>query len=136
MMVIAIMGIITSVAIWRMAPALDHARVRRVASILAADLQYAQLMAARQRAPVVVLLNASLRMYVIRNRSGTTVYRERFIGPDTDYGVENLTVSPTSSVEVFPNGIATQTLLVTFENHGYSRVVKLTSAGQVRVLTP
>lgn len=136
MMVIALIGIITSIAVWRMAPALERAKVRRAASIMAADLQYAQMVAARQRAPVVVLVNGSLRMYAIRDRSGSTVFRERFVGPDTDYGVDSMAASPTGSVEIFPNGLATQTFTIAFGNNGFTRLVKLTRAGQVRVTAP
>jgi type II secretory pathway pseudopilin PulG len=134
LMVITLMSIITSVAIWRMGPAIDHARVRRAASIMAADLQYAQMISARLRQPVVVLVNGSLRMYAIRDRTGTTIFRQRFVGPDTDYGVGTLAVVPVGSVELFPNGVATQGITVTFGTEGYTRQVRLSRAGMVRVV--
>jgi prepilin-type N-terminal cleavage/methylation domain-containing protein len=134
LMVITLMSIITSVAIWRMGPAIDHARVRRAASIMAADLQYAQMISARLRQPVVVLVNGSLRMYAIRDRTGTTIFRQRFVGPDTDYGVGTLGVVPVGSVELFPNGVATQGITVTFGTDGYTRQVRLSRAGMVRVV--
>jgi type II secretion system protein H len=132
--VVTIVGLLASLAIWQLAPALSRAKVRRAASVMAADLQYAQMIAARQRQPVVVLVNPSLKMYVVRDRAGTTVYRERFMGPDTDYDVQNMSASPSTSVELFPNGIATQTTTFTMDLNGYQRQVKLTRAGQVRLV--
>lgn len=134
--VVTIIGLLASLSVWQLAPALTRAKVRRAASVLAADLQYAQMIAARQRAPVVLLVNPSLKMYVVRDRSGTTVFRERFMGPDTDYDVQTLSASPSTSVELFPNGIATQTITFTVDANGYQRQVKLTRAGQVRFVTP
>jgi prepilin-type N-terminal cleavage/methylation domain-containing protein len=134
--VVMIIGLLSSLAIWRLAPALTRAKMRRAASVLAADLQYGQMIAAQQRAPVVVLVNTSLKMYLIRDRSGTTVFRERFIGPDTDYDVQTFSVSPSTSVELFPNGVATQTITFTVDANGYQRQVKLTRAGQVRFVYP
>ncbi len=134
--VITVLGIITTIAIWRMSPALERARVRRAASVLAGDLQYAQVLAARQRAPVVVITQSATQAYLIRNRAGTQIYRQRFIGPDTDYGLQTLTASPSTSIEVFPNGAATQTTTFTLGLAGYQRQVRLSRAGQVRLVTP
>lgn len=133
--VVTLVGLLSSLAIWRLAPALSRAKVRRAASVMAADLQYAQMIAARQRQPVVVLVNTSLKMYLVRDRAGTTVYRERFLGPDTDYDVQSLTASPSATVELFPNGVATQTTTFTMDLNGYQRQVKLTRAGQVRIVS-
>lgn len=133
-MVLAVLGILMATAYWRMAPALERERVRRGAWVIAADLQYAQMIAARQRQPVVVIVDSSLKMYLIRDRTGTSVYRERFVGQDTDYGLETLTVTPGSSVEVFPNGIALVTTTFTVGIHDQERQVRLTRAGQIRIL--
>lgn len=131
-MVIAIVGILTSLAYWRMGPGLLQARVNRAAWTLAADLQYAQLMAARQRRPVVVIVSPSLRSYTIRDRATTQVFRERFLGEDTDFQLDSLSASP-SSIEVFPTGVARQTTTFRVQLKGYDREVRLTRAGQIRI---
>jgi type II secretion system protein H len=133
---LTIIGIVTSVAVWRTGPALDRAKVRRAAATLAVDIQYAQMVAARQRAPVVLIANTGLRSYLIRDRASATVFRERFMGPDTDYQVETMSVSPTTTIEIFPNGVTTQTVTFTLDLGNESRQVKLSRAGQVRVLLP
>lgn len=113
----------------------NHAKVRRVASMLIADLQYAQDLAARQRKPVVVIVVPGVGSYIIRDRATSEVFRQRFLGGDTDYGVETLTASP-NSVVLFPNGAAQTTTTFTLGVPSYQRTVTLTQAGQIRLLPP
>lgn len=132
LIVLLIFGAIVSLAYYRTGPALERARVNRVAALLAADLQYAQVVAARQRRPVAVIVTPSVQAYQIRDAQSTTVFRERYVGPDTDYGIETLTVSPTT-VEIYPNGATAQTVTFTVGLNGRLKVVKFTRAGQIRV---
>src|SRR3972149_6303531 len=106
LVVLPIMVILAGLGGVRLVSGFEHAKVRRTAAMLSADLQYAQGLAARQRKPVVVIFNPSLRFYIIRDRGSAVVYRQRFVGDETDYGVETLTSNPSSAVEFFPNGAA------------------------------
>jgi type II secretion system protein H len=137
MMVLALLGLISAMGVWGLLPALEREKVRSAAGIIVADMQYAQMLAARQREPVAVIFNESLRMYVIRERGGGTVYRERFLGDDTDYDLESMEIEVDSGsdpeVEIFPNGIATKTVTVTVGIRDYERQVKLSRAGRVRM---
>lgn len=102
--------------------------------MLAADLQYAQTMAARQRRPVVVIVDPSTKLYVVRDRADATlVFRERFVGPETEHGLDSLGAAPTTAVELFPNGVARETTTFTVGRAGYVKEVRLTRAGQIRV---
>ncbi|NIM49207.1 MAG: prepilin-type N-terminal cleavage/methylation domain-containing protein [Gemmatimonadales bacterium] len=134
LLVLVVLGILTSVGYWQMLPALERQRVRRTTAVIAADLQYAQAMAARQRRPVVIIAQPVLKAYLIRDRPGTTVYRQRFFGDETDYMIDAFDVSPKTTVEIFPNGVATATTTFTVSIQDYERHVRLTSAGQVRIL--
>jgi hypothetical protein len=125
-----------ALAAYRFGPALEQAKARHAASAIASDLQYAQMVAARDRLPVVVIINTSLRLLMIRDRAGSTIYRQRFLGADTEFGLTGLAASPGNSVEIFPNGVATQTITYTATRGTYSRQIKLSRAGQVRVLYP
>lgn len=131
-MVLAIFGIVVSFAYYRTSPALERARVNRVAALLAADLQYAQVVAARQRRPVAVIVSPSVQSYLIRDTQSPTVFRERYVGPDTEYGVDDLSVSPTT-MEIFPNGVTPTTVTFTVGLNGRTKTVKFTRAGQIRV---
>ncbi len=135
-MVIAVAGVLMGLAVWRFGPALEQAKTRHAAAAVAADLQYAQMVAARDRQPVIVIVNTSLHLMMIRNRAGSTIYRQRFMGDDTEFGLTTLSASPANSVEIFPNGIATQTITYTAARGTNSRQIRLSRAGQVRVLYP
>jgi len=134
--VTAVAGILLALAAYRFGPALERAKARHAAAAVAADLQYAQMVAARDRQPVVVIVNSSLRLLMIRNRPGTTIYRQRFMGSDTEFQLDTFSASPVNSVEIFPNGIATQTMTYDASRGSYTRQIRLTRAGQVRVLYP
>ena len=134
--VIAVAGIVMAVGVVQLAPALEHANVRAAANVVAGDLQYAQILAVRYRKPIAVIVASSTKQYLIRDRDdATNVYRTRLLGPDTDFGLDELTSSPTS-VELFPNGLARETMVMTLGLHGFQRNVRLTRAGQIRILTP
>lgn len=129
MVIIAILAAITYV---RIAPALEHARVRGAASTLATDLQYAQVLAARYRAPVVVEVSVSDKEYRISDLARTTIYRRRRFGAGGEYGLEAFSASP-SVILVFPNAIVDQSAEYTVGLNGYERRVTFSRAGQVRV---
>lgn len=140
MMVLALLGLVSAMGVWGMLPALEHQKVRGAAGIIMADMQYAQMLAARQREPVAVIFNESLRMYVIKQRGGTTIYRERFLGDDSDYDLDAMEVEVDSGkdaeVELFPNGVASKSVTVTVGIKDYERQVRLSRAGRVRMLPP
>jgi hypothetical protein len=56
------------------------------------------------------------------------------VGPGTEFGLSALTVTPTTTVQVFPNGVATTTITITTSTPSYTRRVRLTRAGQIRIL--
>lgn len=135
-LVIAIAGILMGFGVVRLAPALEHANVRAAANVIAGDLQYAQMLAVRYRRPIAVIVASSTKQYLIRDRDdATNVYRTRLLGPDSDFGLDDLHASPTT-VELFPNGLNRETILFTLGLHGFERQVRMTRAGQIRILKP
>lgn len=133
---LVVFGIMTSVLVWRSGPALERAKVGRAASVIVADLQYAQAMAARQRKPVAVVVSPATQAYVIRDAASATVFRERYLGMDTDYDVESITVTPSNTLDILPYGAPKQATTFTVELHGTQLQVKITGAGQVRIVKP
>jgi type II secretion system protein H len=131
-MVVAIMAILTSVAFWRLGPSVRRSKVNRSASTLAADIQYAQLVAAQQRKPVVIIISEPLKSYIIRDSDSAQVFRERYLGEETDFGLDVLDATSTT-VEVFPNGVVRDAADITVEIDDYRRKVRITRAGQIRI---
>lgn len=130
--VLSITAILTSIAIIKVGPSVERARVRRSASLIAADIQYAQMIAARQRKPVVIITSKSLKSYIIRDAAGTTIFRERYFGDDTPFELKTLKAQP-KNLLVFPNGVVKKNSKFEVEVNKYKWEVKLTRAGQIRL---
>ncbi len=131
-LVLVVSSIMAATAILKIAPTLERARVRRSATTIATDLQYAQMIAARQRRPVVFIASEALRGYMIRDATSTTVYREKYLGDDTDFALDELDAS-TTTLEIFPNGVVRNAADYTVRVNTVRRKVRITRAGQVRV---
>lgn len=132
LIVMIIISIVAAIVYIRVAPTLERARVRGAANLLATDLQYAQVLAARFGEPMVVAVNAGTKEYSIAERDGDSTYRLRRFGTDTEYALSEFTASPTT-VEMFPNALAGQTATYTLGIAGNRRQVTLTLAGQIRI---
>jgi len=133
--VLTLMGVMLALAVTQLRPVLEHGKVNAAASVLAVDLQYAQMLAAQQRRPVVVIVVPDIKQYFIRDRPvGGTVFRTRLFGQDTDYGLDEL-LSTESAIEVFPTGITRATTTFTLGLGEFQRQVRFTRAGQIRVLS-
>jgi prepilin-type N-terminal cleavage/methylation domain-containing protein len=130
---IVVMGILTAVGYLGLAPALTHAHVQRAATVVATDLEYAQMLAVRQRQPVAVIVDNALKGYIIRLRDTAVTYRDRFFGADGDLLLDSLAATP-STVVLYPNGVAAGTIIFSLGLNGYTRQVSMTRAGQVRIL--
>lgn len=131
-MVLAVSSILASFAILKLAPTVERARVRRSATMLAMDLQYAQMIAARQRRPVVFIVSEPLKGYMIRDAASTTVYREAYLGDDTEFRLDQLDADPTT-LEIFPNGVVRSAGNYLIRVNAVQRNVRITRAGQVRI---
>jgi prepilin-type N-terminal cleavage/methylation domain-containing protein len=131
--VVAIASILLSLGLPRIGPALDRARVNSAANVMAGDLQYAQMMAVRNRRPVALVVTTSTKQYIIRDRDDSSIiYRTRFLGTESEFGIAILTASPTTN-ETFPNGLARASATYTLTLNGYTRTVTFSRAGQVRI---
>jgi len=132
LLVMVIMAVLAAITYVRIAPALERARVRGAASVLATDLQYAQVLAARYRMPVRVEVDVTDKEYRITDLARATMYRLRDFGEDSQYALSSFTATPIS-IQVFPNAIVDQSAQYTVGLNGYERRVTFSRAGQVRV---
>lgn len=111
-----------------------HARVNRAANVIAADFFLAQSLAGRQRAPVMVAFDSTNKQTLITQPppANTNLLTRRF-GVDSEFKLTSFSASATP-VQVLPNGMASTAVVVTVSASGYSRQVRMTRAGQIRVL--
>ncbi|MDH5805880.1 MAG: hypothetical protein OEZ54_11935, partial [Gemmatimonadota bacterium] len=64
----------------------------------------------------------------------TDIYRTRQLGPGTDFGLQSLAAT-SSQIILYPNGVALETVTLTPEINGRMRRVRITQAGQIRIIT-
>jgi prepilin-type N-terminal cleavage/methylation domain-containing protein len=132
LIVLAVLAILAGALAPVVARRISHSRVNGAAQVLAGDLEMALSLAARQRRPVRVTVDAAQRSVLIADRaSGQTISRHAY-GPATEHKVETLSSSP-ASIDILPHGVATSAATLTVGIGGYSRRVTLTRAGHVRL---
>ena len=110
-----------------------HQRANRAATVIAADLQNAFAVAARQRQPVRIQADAATRSYQFIDRKTNAVLRIRtFYGDTSEYRLTNLVFTP-ATIDVFPSGISSSAITVDLANGDYSKKISASTAGFIRV---
>ena len=131
--IVAILGIMASVAGPAMSRIVRHQRVNRATTLVAADLQNAFATAARQRQPVRIQADNVNRSYIFVDRlTGATLKMRSFYGDTTEYKLTTLTFTP-ATIDVFPDGISSARLTVDLANGDYSKQITASTAGFVRI---
>jgi Tfp pilus assembly protein FimT len=131
-MVILIVFVVVASLIPRVSTTLAHSKVNRSAYVIAADLLYAQSLAARQHTPVAVQVMPDSLCFRITNVANGTVLRTDWFDKSSAFQLSALSSNP-ASVQVMPNGTATTTMVVTVGGVDYYHLVRITQAGQVRI---
>jgi type II secretory pathway pseudopilin PulG len=130
---LAVVGLLTLMTIPRVGRIIQRARVNRATATVASDLEAAFSMAARQRRPIRISCNCAAQTYTLADRNGGTVRLRRSLSGDVDFGVTSLSFSA-SPVDVFPSGVASAPDTIRIGAGGWTRVITMTTAGQVRIL--
>jgi type II secretory pathway pseudopilin PulG len=134
LLVVVIVGIMAMVAGPAMSRIVRHNRVNRASTLIAADLQNAFAVAARQREPIRVQADSVTKSYQFVDRKTGQVLRIRtFYGDTSEYRLTRLVFSPIS-IDVFPNGVSSAPLTVNLSNGDYARQVTASTAGFIRRL--
>ena len=131
--VVAVLGIMVTVVGPAISRITRHQRVNRAATVIAADLQNAFAVAARQRQPVRIQADAASRSYQFIDRKTGTVLRERtFYGDTSEYRLDKL-VFDKPTVDVFPSGISSTPIVIDLANGDYAKRITASTAGFVRI---
>ncbi len=134
--VVSIFAILAGVAGPKIARIIRHNRVNRAATVIAADLQNAFSVAARQRQPVRIVADASTRSYqFIDRRTGAVLKIRTFYGDTSEYRLTSLVFTP-STIDVFPSGISSAATRIDLANGDYSKRITASTAGFIRVTPP
>ena len=133
LVVLAILGILATMAGPAMSRIVRHQRANRAAMVIAADLQNAFAVAARQREPVRIQADAVSRSYQFIDRKTGNVLRIRtFYGDTSEYRLTTLVFTPTT-IDVFPSGISSAPVTVNLANGDYAKTITASTAGFIRV---
>lgn len=132
--VVFIVGVLATMTGPAMSRIVRHNRVNRSATVIAADLQNAFAVAARQREPIRIQADANSRSYQFVDRKTGAVLRIRtFYGDTSEYRLTRLVFTP-STIDVFPSGISSAALTVDLSNGDYARQITASTAGFIRML--
>jgi prepilin-type N-terminal cleavage/methylation domain-containing protein len=138
LVVMTIVGLMAGISVGRIGNLVTQNRVMRAATAIRGDLETAFALAGRNRQPMRIQWVSGQMSLAVTDRSGTVSYRRTSLAGDAyRLGADQVSVS-SSLVEVFPNGLATDTLSVrisvTRGTTTFSRRVRMTRAGLVQVL--
>lgn len=130
--VLVILGVIAGMAMPVMERGVARSKADRAAATISNDLRSAYSLAARQGKPVRILFNAANRTITIQDRaSGTVFVRRDLTQAKSAYGLTSMTVS-VPTLDVFPNGLASSSLLIQFNVNTNARAVRMSRVGQIR----
>lgn len=132
--VFIIAGILGMLSIGRISTMIQQSKVTRASQAITNDLQSAFAIAARNRQPVRIVWDPSRMSFSIMNRAQTLTYRKVTLGALSGYNftASNVSMYPTVPVEVYPNGLATDSIAFSLTYNGYRKRIGMTRAGLVR----
>jgi prepilin-type N-terminal cleavage/methylation domain-containing protein len=133
MVVVVIMGVVGTMSAGRIHALIIHQRITRAASSVQNDLEAAFATSSRNRRPVRIAWDAASRQLNVTDRAGTNTYRHTNLGREP-YGLTSGAVTVSSaSVEVFPTGLANDSLVVTISLENITKRVHMSRAGMVQI---
>jgi Tfp pilus assembly protein FimT len=136
MLVFALVGIVAAIAIRSVGDTIARDRVNKVAAVLSADIEQGFALAARQRAPIRILIDTGARTVSFVERADVTLkYRKRQF--KTGDMALNFISASRASIDILPSGLAADTLSLQLGVYSrgapYTRTLRMTRAGMVRI---
>lgn len=130
LIVAAVVGALTPAVVKQ----IQHARVNRAASVVAADFFLCQSLAGRQHGPILYTIDTVGMTATVASPHPTltTLYVRQF-GVTSEFKLSTLSAT-VAAIQVLPNGRSSSTVIVTVGAGGYTRQVRMTRAGQIRLL--
>ena len=130
---VTVVGLITAVAVSRISSIQSHQRVSRATNSLQNAMQMAFALAVRNGHPVRLTWSSDSVKFKITNRGGDTTYRHVDLGTDPfNFTSSNVTVSK-SPLEIYPSGLANDTLSVTITANSMTKTIRVSRAGMVAI---
>jgi len=131
--VLVISLVITGLSMGQFSALLAHERVAKAAAGIANDLRTGFAIPGRIRRPVRIRVDTAAMQLLITDRSQGTTFRNTAFGSRYNLKSSNVTFYPSSALEIYPNGFASDTMLITLTSNGFSQSVRVSKAGMVKV---
>ena len=137
LIVVTLLGIVGMMSMGQISTYVRERNVAAAAATVRSDLQQAFAIAARNRHPVRVSFATADTALTITNRSNTVTYVRRGLGTGSGFAlipsdvVFCTSTCSAASVDVFPNGWASDSLSVTISKGPYSRGIHMSRSGLV-----
>jgi prepilin-type N-terminal cleavage/methylation domain-containing protein len=134
LVVLVITGVVTGLSMSRFSAYLAHERIAKAAIGIADDLRMAFAIPGRIRRPVRIWCDTTKMQMTVTDRAQSTTYRKTAFGSRYNLKSTNVAYYPASSwVEIFPNGFASDTMVITLTSSGYTERIKVSKGGMVQV---
>jgi prepilin-type N-terminal cleavage/methylation domain-containing protein len=131
LIVISMIGLIAVMAMGRTTNMVAGWRVSRAAQAYGEELQAAFAIVGRDRKPVRIAFNDTTMELQITNRAGTLKYR---FGPKSEYKLDKVNITPSTNIlEVFPPGLAADSLSIVISRNGKFRRIRMLRGGLVQI---
>jgi Tfp pilus assembly protein FimT len=129
---LVIVGITGAITVGKIQQLMVQNRIQRAATVLRNDLEAAFAIAARNRRPIDITWNSTTQQMSLTGRSGTSYRRTNLtIG---QFGLRSQdVVFSRSPVEVYPDGLANDTLTITISRGSNMKLIRMSRAGLVLV---
>lgn len=129
-----IIGTVAAVAMPKAADIITQTKVQRAAQAVQIDVQQAYSIASRNRKPVKLRWSSTDLQFQVTDRAETKIYRRTGVGAGAGYNLaaSDVVVYP-NPLTVFPNGLALDTLYIKLSKGNYSRTIRVSKSGMIRV---
>lgn len=136
MLVIIMIGLVSLVSFRRVGAMTTQWRVNRAAQAYGEELQSAFAIVGRDRRPVRITIDRTNMELLITNRDASVIYRRRNFGFASAYKLDSADISIEStkrSLEVYPPGLAADSMQVEITRQGKYRRIRMLRGGLVQI---
>jgi prepilin-type N-terminal cleavage/methylation domain-containing protein len=135
LIVVTMAGIVGGLSIGKISAYMMQQRVAKAAYSITNDLQQAFAVAGRIRRPVRIVIDTTTMQLSITDRAQTTVIRRVSLGQAYGLTSANVSFYPATPLEIYPSGLAADTMWISLQSSGTSRYIRVSRAGMVQVRT-
>ena len=131
---LTIVGVVVAVTVPKISSINTQNKVHRAANVMQTEVQQAFAIAGRNRKPIKFLWSSATLQLQVTDRLGTTIYRRSGLGAGSslNFVASDITIYPTT-LTVFPNGLASDTLFLQVSKSGFTKTVRVSKSGMTRV---